>query len=1042
MKIIYFLMFVILLSNVFAVDLDYCVYIDSKSNVDYDLTQTLTENVSITSCLHIEDSLNLNIYCHDNIISGYSNRGAVIVDNSYNIDFYNCDFRFGDSSDGLVYFSNSNESGVYNSLLNLHGIGNYNPGLQIYNSHHFISSNTTFLWNDTRFPALYVYDSDFGLYNDLYVYSGKGGVDDGEGVYIRTGDFNNITNTTSWGSREYGWRISGDNNYISYSNSSLNDDGGFEIEGDNNTFLNCKSSYNNDDGFLIGGSSNILINTTTEGDVLIPSSADECGIQLEGDYNYITNLFSDSNDRCSLSFEGNYNIVNDSIIYVESNQSSIEGGLIKFEGTYNDLRYSFITINTTAKVFYMMGSNNEIFNNYFYINKDSTILNISPNNYNYFYRLLELGNIIYPSDNENIFIGGNYWENDSGGYSTICTDSNHNGFCDSPFILNENNASDLYPITDQWECNPNDNLTIMNVTPDNKTAIVGESIIISMSQSYTTDTTSDQNCSKPNGISFIDCSYNNSDDIEITYWWGEMNDTVYNTCVGIGSYECNRTKDWKSDRNITSNTVHTTFASCWTRNYGGGYIDLDGYHLEWLPSNITAILSPKPSTDADLNWDTCNHLNYDNATICMSALNSYTSSPIITEKPILSCYDWNNDGIYDDAYISTGESFYVNQSCPGNPDIHNELWNTTVCVTNNDLSDSGIYWGEGYVKLLVANAGGVLDTTKEYLEFFDDFSETVLHKRPYEVDLRNIIDNNNESVFITLKGNESYIKFNANATYESDPVECVQYTIVSLAYDPSIVDYCVYNNSAMKGTTGCNCVNGSGRQGYYDLHSYPTNFTLYLDYNYSRYGFNMTTNTSGFYSANLGLPYYYTSTRSVNVFLTESNGCYSSILNDFSFVYFLYFDGICNDSEWDYFENPIDYGGYNDKCGTCFDDLLSPLINETGIDYGGYFCGYCKDNVLKSNDEIWLLLKSFMNNNDTLGGVLNKTVYGWIPFDSQWCNDAEGTLASINSMIGSALLMLLLVLIIVLLFIGFSLFFSGFFWFKLFKTILKNRKKK
>ncbi len=1043
-RILIFLGFLILtiywnILPVLAVNINKCMYIDGVIGENYSLTSNLAQNTTIDACLHIKDSLNINIYCNDYMVSGYTNRKSVWVENSAFVNFYNCDFRFGDSPDGLVYFDGALGSGIYNSILHLLGAGGYYPSLEVYNSNSFEANNINITWDGSRFPGIYIDSSDNGTYNNIIVDSGSAGVDDGDGIYITfNSHFNNFSNITSFGSSEYGFRVGGDNNYISNSNSSLNKLSGFDFEGDNNTCFNCWSQLNDGNGFWLEGNYNDILSSTSFGDVLSPVGLDECGLRIEGNYNNIQIFYSDSNDRCALSFEGNYNIINNSIIQSKSTQNHLEGGLIKFEGIYNDLRYSWIEINTTGKVFFVLGNNNEIFNNFINITENIMIINKSPNYYNYFYRLPEFGSPVYPIDNPNPYIGGNYWENNSGGYSVSCVDNNRNGFCDNPFVLNGVNSTDVYPISNQWECVPNINLTVMNLTPSNGTVTVGETIIVTMKNSYTYDSISGQNCSYPTGISFIDCHYNTSLGVDVDYWWGAMNDSVYDTCIGIGTYECNRTIDWKSDRNITSDSTYRTFMSCWTRDYYGNYIDLDGDYLEWLPSTMTAVLTPEGGTDIDLNFDTCNHFLYDNATICMSAVGSTSSSPLESQQPLLSCYDWDNDGIYDDAYILTGESYYVNTSCYGDPDIHSELWNTTICIDNDYLTDSGTYWGEGYVKLLVANSDEVIGTTNQYIEFFDDISSTSLHRRPFNIDLFNIYNSNGTNLSVVEKGNGTYIRFNGDALITSDPIGCVMFGIVSPTYDPGIIRYCVYNNSELKGSIGCNCTNTSTKQGFYKYEVNPTNFSLYLEYNISRYGFNITSNLTSGYSENLGLPFYYTFPRAVGVSITESNNCYNDVDD---FTYFI-FDGICLDDEWDFYEQPMDYGGLNNKCGTCFDDLLSPLIGEVEIDYGGYFCGFCKPDVSKSNDEIWLMLKSFMEVNDTLGGILNQTVYGWIPFRQKWCTDSEETIGAINAMIGSTLIMLLIILIIVLIFVLFSLLFGGAFWFKLILFFIKRRKKK
>ncbi len=1038
---IFLLILLLTLNSVYAVNLNTCSHIQNQNNTIYTLTGTLNENIGIDACLHIENSENISIYCNGNIVSGYTNRKAVWIEQSDNTNFYDCDFRYGDSPDGLVHIDFSDNSSIQNSVLHLHGAGNFYPGLEVESSDYFSAINLIIDWEGSKFPGIFVDTSHYGYYYNISVDSGAGGVNDGDGVFLRLSNFNNLSNMTSFLSSEEGFRIRGNNNILLNITSEFNELAGFYFESNNNSCISCLSQFNDGNGYLLEGDYNNIINSITDNDVINPNFLDDCGVQIEGHYNNIQGLLSLYNYKCSLSFEGMYNIVNDSVIGFFSlfpNEFASEGGIIKFEGDYNDLTYSFIVMNTSSKVFYLTGSNNEIFNNYIEIVNDTMIINTSPNTYNFFYRVPEFGDIIYPINNPNPFIAGNYWVNNTGGYSLSCNDNNHNGFCDTPFTFNGVNATDVYVISDTYECIPTSNLTIINTTPENHSVIVGESIFVTMENSFTYDSISGQNCSIPNGISFIDCHYNTSDGTDVDYWWGDMNESVYDTCIGIGTYECNNTIDWKAERNITSDETHETFLSCWTRTYYGEFIDVDATQLEWLPSTLNAIITPKGGTDKNLDFDTCNHFLFNNATICMSAEDSFSSSPLPGQQPILSCYDYNNDGLYEEAYILTGESGLVNSSCPGNPTIYNQLWNTTVCVSNDDLSDSGAYWGEGFVKLLVTNLDNTIGTKKEYVEIFDDISNTSLHQRPRNLVLQNFSNENQSNVSVTLKSFNSSLSFIGNALTISDPIECIKYTIVSSAYDPGIIDYCVYNNSNLKGRVGCNCENTSTTQGFYNFENDILNFSLYLDYNLSRYNFNMTSNTSLRYRGILGLPHFYTSPRSVRVVITESNGCRNF---DSDFIEFT-FNGICNDSEKDFYEFPTDYGGLNNKCGNCFDDELSILINESEIDYGGQFCGYCNKNTLKSNDGTWLLLKSFMLNNDTLGGILNQTQFGWVPFRSKWCSDSEETIASINAMFGSALLFLIFILFIILVFILFSLIFGISFWVKIILFFVKKKKKK
>jgi len=85
--------------------------------------------------------------------------------------------------------------------------------------------------------------------------------------------------------------------------------------------------------------------------------------------------------------------------------------------------------------YYWLDLNTGADNNTFYNNYISTNYGIATTNSgNYFNTTFQTGTNIYNSSIGNI--SGNYWTNStSGGYSTTCTDSDGNGFCDSPYNL-------------------------------------------------------------------------------------------------------------------------------------------------------------------------------------------------------------------------------------------------------------------------------------------------------------------------------------------------------------------------------------------------------------------------------------------------------------------------------------------------------------------------------------------------------------------------------------------------------------------------------
>jgi len=91
------------------------------------------------------------------------------------------------------------------------------------------------------------------------------------------------------------------------------------------------------------------------------------------------------------------------------------------------------------------GSNNTIYNNLFN-NTNNVGFWGSAIYANHWNTTRQPGTRIYSPGKE---IGGNYWTNPFGtGYSDTCTDADHDGFCDEPYTLAENNT-DYLPLSDE-----------------------------------------------------------------------------------------------------------------------------------------------------------------------------------------------------------------------------------------------------------------------------------------------------------------------------------------------------------------------------------------------------------------------------------------------------------------------------------------------------------------------------------------------------------------------------------------------------------------
>lgn len=85
--------------------------------------------------------------------------------------------------------------------------------------------------------------------------------------------------------------------------------------------------------------------------------------------------------------------------------------------------------------------NNKFFNNLLKNSNNVYTAGLQANSWN---TTKQLGTRIYGTGN---YIGGNYWSNPEGtGYSDTCTDSDKDGFCDSPYTVSTNNI-DYLPLT-------------------------------------------------------------------------------------------------------------------------------------------------------------------------------------------------------------------------------------------------------------------------------------------------------------------------------------------------------------------------------------------------------------------------------------------------------------------------------------------------------------------------------------------------------------------------------------------------------------------
>ena len=210
------------------------------------------------------------------------------------------------------------------------------------------------------------------------------------GVLLSYSNSSVIENVTASGNADYGI-------YMHYSN--------------NNTLSGNIASSTNEGIYLYYSGSNTLKNNTADSTVY-------SGIYLHySDNNTLTNNTANSNSLYGINI-------------VSSGSNTIKDNTADNNSDYGIYLYS--------------ADNNSIYNNHF------------NNTYN-----VRFEGTFYTNDwnttktsGTNIiggpYLGGNYWAHPNGtGYSQICTDTDKDGFCDSPYAIATNNT-DYLPLTDKY----------------------------------------------------------------------------------------------------------------------------------------------------------------------------------------------------------------------------------------------------------------------------------------------------------------------------------------------------------------------------------------------------------------------------------------------------------------------------------------------------------------------------------------------------------------------------------------------------------------
>ena len=187
--------------------------------------------------------------------------------------------------------------------------------------------------------------------------------------------------------------------------------------------------------YLSGGSSNNLAGNTIE-------NATNEGIELRDSATDVT-IFNNTIRRSS---SDTYAYAN---IYISGSNSNTIAQNTLIDGMGHAIRLYYADtnvianntiINNSGTAFYLDTSNSNLIYNNFVNSSEHVYL---PSSTGYWNTSKQAGvNIINGS-----YLGGNYWAYPNGtGFSESCSDANRDGICDSPYVLNANNA-DYLPLT-------------------------------------------------------------------------------------------------------------------------------------------------------------------------------------------------------------------------------------------------------------------------------------------------------------------------------------------------------------------------------------------------------------------------------------------------------------------------------------------------------------------------------------------------------------------------------------------------------------------
>jgi parallel beta-helix repeat protein len=238
-------------------------------------------------------------------------------------------------------------------------------------------------------------------------------------------------------------------------------------------------------------------------------------------------IFSNSSSNTLTDIIANYNRF---AIWLENSSSNTINNSIIQDNTDYGIYLTSSAGSLGANIIY-----NNLFNN---TNNFGFTGDIYANNWN---TTRQTGTRIYSAGIE---IGGNYWTNSAGnGYSDTCTDANHDGFCDTTYIIDPGqtgNNTDYLPLSDEYNTAPKWSSNISSI-PTNYD---------SSTYSWFNVTWTDDNDANGYNVSLIEINYTGVLTNYTTLRDGNV--SYFKIILGAGTYQ------WRFYANDSSNAWNST----------------------------------------------------------------------------------------------------------------------------------------------------------------------------------------------------------------------------------------------------------------------------------------------------------------------------------------------------------------------------------------------------------------------------------------------------------------------------------------------------